>query len=629
MRRLSKILAVATLTFGMTASFTPILAEEVSLISLAQDVSLRVVVSQIKYIEDQGKLSNITIQERKAGCLTENSDSDARTLTLSLEGTRFKFSSLPSVTLEDGYVGMASPKVEYLDSSRKVIGITMPQNSTLSKKGKIILSGIGVQGLSSSTGDVYIKVGTLADEEEYSEVLVARVADYGVTLSPAREYSLTSGGSQNITFSVKEIMPDSLASGKTLEFTLDKGYFKADKSGKIEGGSIYLNGENVTAQTNLYGYDENGYIKSFEIQVPRLNSSNINTLTFKNFEVCAGLKDSGKITLSVSGRGIEEETSAVLGEIDSGADIKIQGVSAAVGVKRQTGGSITISEQGRRDLELGYINIDFEGSPYVNFIREPNVEVVSGDLGIKALGWSNTKDNRYVLRVTKKSKQPSTIKISNFTYSVTDTAPDGQYGVDISGSAISPENEDASIHFDRFMTISEVADNTSNSSDIDYTNPNNNPYNNPYDTSNNNGTGIMNGSSTSNNNVGNWMGTHITQFVLNSPTYTVNGVVNQMDAVPFAKDGRTMVPVRYVAVAAGIDDDNITYKNGIITIKGDKTIYLYLNSKVIMVDGKVSTMATEPVVINQRTYVPVAEIAKVLDLKVDWNSATQTATFMK
>ena len=30
------------------------------------------------------------------------------------------------------------------------------------------------------------------------------------------------------------------------------------------------------------------------------------------------------------------------------------------------------------------------------------------------------------------------------------TAPDGQYGVDISGSAISPENEDASIHFDRF-----------------------------------------------------------------------------------------------------------------------------------------------------------------------------------
>ena len=90
-----------------------------------------------------------------------------------------------------------------------------------------------------------------------------------------------------------------------------------------------------------------------------------------------------------------------------------------------------------------------------------------------------------------------------------------------------------------------------------------------------------------------------------------------------------MVPVRYVAVAAGIDDDNITYKNGIITIKGDKTIYLYLNSKVIMVDGKVSTMATEPVVINQRTYVPVAEIAKVLDLKVDWNSATQTATFMK
>lgn len=40
-------------------------------------------------------------------------------------------------------------------------------------------------------------------------------------------------------------------------------------------------------------------------------------------------------------------------------------------------------------------------------------------------------------------------------------------------------------------------------------------------------------------------------------------------------------------------------------------------------------MVTEPVVISQRTYVPVAEIANILGLKVEWNQGTQTAIFTK
>lgn len=670
MRRLSKILVVATLVFGMASSFTPILAEEVSLISLTQDISLRVSVDQIKDIDDKGSLSKITIEERKAGCLVESSDSNERTLSLSLEGTRFTFSKLPNVILEEGYTGMALPRVEYLDSSRKVIGITMPRNKSIQKKGKMILSGIELQGLSSSTGDVFIKVGSLANEEENSEILVARVADYGLTISPAKNYQLTAGGSKNVTFSIKEIMPGSLKSGKNLELTLDKGHFKADRSGSIDGGSIYLNGVDVTSKVNLDGYDVNGYINSFEIQVPQLDNNKINTLTFKDFEVCTGINELGNVTLCVTGGGSQEETSAVLGEVDKGVDIKIQGVNAALGKKKQKGGSITISEQAGRDLELGYIQLDFEGSPYVEFTKDPEVDVISGDLGVKAVGWSNTTKNRYVLKVTKRSKHPSTIKISDFTYSVSDTAPDGKYGVDIGGSAISPDNEAAERHFDHFMTIGEGKEDDSNGGYMDatypypYNNPNynesntnsntigytfddpasnpsyniyNNPYNNPNNsvgamtgssTSNNN-VGVMTGSSTSNHNIGNWMGTQMTQFVLNSSTFTVNGVPNEMDAVPFAKEGRTMVPIRYVAIAAGINDEDITYKDGMITIKAGKTIYLYLNSKKMVIDGKVVTMATKPVVMSRRTYVPVAEIAKALDLKVDWDSITQTATFTK
>lgn len=609
--KFKKLIAVSTLAFSLNAGIYPIVAAEMSLISLANDISLRVTVDEVKYIEEQGRLADITIQERSAGCLSQSRDSDERTLTLSLEGTRFTFSSLPKVTLSNGYLGMATPKVEYLDSSQKVIAITMPRNSGQVAKGQMTLSGIGVKGLSSSTGDLYIKVGCLADEEEYSEILAAKIAEYGVTLKPARDYSLTAGGSQNVTFAVTEIMPDSLSGGRSLEVSLDKGYFKSDASGNIDGGSIYLNGNNITSQTNMYGYDENGYITSFEIDLPEINQNKINTLTFKNFEVCAGIKESGTIQLTVGGRGVQEPVSAPLADIDSGADISITPVSAAVGVKRQVGGAVTISEQGKRNLELGYINIEFEGSPYVNFTKIPNVEVTSGDLEVKTVGWSNNADNKLVLRVTKKSTVASTIRVSDFTFTVEDTAPNGTYGVDISGSAISPEDSSAAVHFDNFMSISEIADS---------------PYN-PY---NNSGSTNVNTNTNTNNNTTIWTGeSQVTQFAVGSKNYTVNGIINQMDAAPFAQDGRTMVPVRYVAVAAGIDDDDITYKNGIITIAGEKIIYMYLNSKVIMVDGVVSTMATQPVVINQRTYVPVAEIAKVLDLEVDWNQSTQTATFIK
>lgn len=603
MKKFKEVLMMSTIILAMSTPKYNVMAEEMSLIQVAEDISLRVIVDEINYIETEGQLADITIQERSIGALTESRDSDERTLVFSLEGTNYEFSKLPKVSLSGGFSKLSVPEVEYAWEKGKenpqVIYITMPRNSSLTSKGQMTLSNIEVRASELKTGELNLKIGRLA-EETYTKVKVAQVAKYGVHIEGEKRYSLTAGGSKEISFDVEEELPDTFVSGRKMEISIDKGFFKTDIRGNIIVGDIYLNNSRITHKVTLEPYEEGGVVKSFTMILPELNTTKRNVISFEGLELGAGLEDQGKIILAVGGRALPEEASTVIADIDIGTTIQIKKINAAVGVKKQVGGVITISEQDRKSLELGYIEIRFEGSPYISYTKVPNVEVTKGDLGLKVMGWSDKEDNVLLLKVTKKSTKPSTIMISDFTFNVSNTAPDGTFGVSVGGEAISPDDEQGEMKFSDFMKVSEFGDNSG---------------------SNNN--------NSNNNSNGNNSSERVTKFVLGSKTYFVNGKANEMDAVPFSQDGRTMVPVRYVAVAAGIDDDDITFKDGVINIEGDKNIQLYLGSRLIMVDGKPSTMVTEPVVINQRTYVPVAEIANILGLKVEWNQGTQTAIFTK
>jgi len=48
-------------------------------------------------------------------------------------------------------------------------------------------------------------------------------------------------------------------------------------------------------------------------------------------------------------------------------------------------------------------------------------------------------------------------------------------------------------------------------------------------------------------------------FTIGSTTYTVNGVAHQMDVAPVIINGRTLLPIRYVAYGMGIPDKDIQY----------------------------------------------------------------------
>ncbi len=120
-------------------------------------------------------------------------------------------------------------------------------------------------------------------------------------------------------------------------------------------------------------------------------------------------------------------------------------------------------------------------------------------------------------------------------------------------------------------------------------------------------------------------------FTIGEKNYYVDGDPYQMDVSPYLMNpGYTMIPIRYVALAFGVDDKDISYGHGTAFIRyGDKNIELTVNVSQARVNGAAIKMQAPPVVKDGRIYIPIGEIAKLLGIQKQWNPTTQTAIFMK
>lgn len=116
---------------------------------------------------------------------------------------------------------------------------------------------------------------------------------------------------------------------------------------------------------------------------------------------------------------------------------------------------------------------------------------------------------------------------------------------------------------------------------------------------------------------------------------TVNGVhtVTLMDVAAQIMNNRTMLPIRYVAEALGF---NVAW------IKETRTVVIYdikykveipVDSNLIIVNGVSYESDVKPQLVNNRTLLPIANIARALGLKdgtdILWNPTTRQATVIR
>lgn len=119
--------------------------------------------------------------------------------------------------------------------------------------------------------------------------------------------------------------------------------------------------------------------------------------------------------------------------------------------------------------------------------------------------------------------------------------------------------------------------------------------------------------------------TRTVNLQINDPDMTINGEVSKLDSPPVIENGRTLVPVRAVveALEGNVDWDSTTKTATLTNSKGDE-VKLTINSNTAYYNGKAEELDAAPVIINERTMLPIRFVAESFGYTTDWNAADKS-----
>jgi inhibitor of cysteine peptidase len=121
---------------------------------------------------------------------------------------------------------------------------------------------------------------------------------------------------------------------------------------------------------------------------------------------------------------------------------------------------------------------------------------------------------------------------------------------------------------------------------------------------------------------------HNASFVINQATFTADGEARAMDTAPFVENGRTYVPVRYLAYALGIPENGVNWDNPTqsVTISSadGKVITITAGRAALTVNGREQPMDAIPIIREERMFIPVRWVAQALGYEVSWVETDST-----
>ena len=445
--------------------------------------------------------------------------------------------------------------------------------------------------------------------------------------------AIVGGRIEDVKFEIGELVEDSIIGGREFEMTLENGHFdyktllkEYGKSGdtlvkdskgneeedhyvsveldveKLMAADIITEAEfdyNGKKDINLiekiyFDEDKDGEIIPETLIVELNENAQVNKEEDKmKFEipVCVSIenREKEKVTLTASGRALENEVSATIATITNPFTVTTEQAVLKVGLQGQVSGAITLTETDKEMFSKGDMKFaikDNDESVGI-YLTDVTVETSGGIKGTSSEVTEGKKGN-VTVTLNRSSKEAASITLKDMKFTTDRTVPQGTYDLEITGPAIDEDGHELVLK--DFIKIS-----TANTEEI---------------TTN----GLAKGTAS---------------FVIGSSNYTLNGQTVEMDAPSYIQNpGYTMVPVRYVANAFGVSESNILFGKGTVTLfAGERTISLTAGSNIAVVNGNNVTMATAVVIKDGRTYVPASQIASLLGIKSTWDSATKTATF--
>jgi hypothetical protein len=282
----------------------------------------------------------------------------------------------------------------------------------------------------------------------------------------------------------------------------------------------------------------------------------------------------------------------LMGYMIAGAE-EVATPSLTIGLPEQSINDITLTESAP-EIFAAPGQILLKAPAGVTFSATPIVTVTDGDLQIDASGvgidTTSANEGLILIKVKSSSNKPSTIKISSLKLTIDRTVPEGDIFLKVGGSSLIENNIDAFPNSDWVTEIAVAKVITPAPEDTKTT----------------------------------------TVFKIDDPKYTVNNVEKNSDVAPYIKEARTYLPLRLVAEAVGISDDNIIWnanEQSVILLKGGRSVKLVIGNSVMIINGMPITIDAAPEIVEPGcTMLPLRAVAQALDCYVQWDATTQTVT---
>jgi len=112
-------------------------------------------------------------------------------------------------------------------------------------------------------------------------------------------------------------------------------------------------------------------------------------------------------------------------------------------------------------------------------------------------------------------------------------------------------------------------------------------------------------------------------------TVKINGQPVFTDTNPYIKQNRTYVPLRFIAEAFNMEVLWVQEEKKAVVKNDEICLEVWIGSNKLLVNGEEKIMDVMVEGVNGRTMVPVRFIAEVLDYAVNWNNMTASVEIIK
>ncbi|WP_458121106.1 stalk domain-containing protein [Paenibacillus sp. Z6-24] len=442
-----------------------------------------------------------------------------------------------------------------------------------------------------------------------SSLVVGTYGQYGGGVTVASPTTVVAGQDEQQVgdIVVKEAVAGSFIAGRTVTLQLPEG---------ARWQSVYEDGENVTGTTGSID-TANGLVapnitytgtdgRTLRMTFPAQNTSNnAGSVTLRDVEIAVQPGFTGDLNATVAGSqgltGTVKLATAVssvsLTATNATYNIAIGTDNAAIGdltLKEGAAGALTDDDNGLVEILL---------PAGVTFGSTPTVSVTSGDLRIRnvSVDTYNNSGTQGVLRfyVDSESTTASTVAITGVNLRIDRTVPQGEIIAKVQGDAAANTayhgvNGVTDVWRDSYRYAAQAAIATIGTA--------------PADQTDNAVTAI---------------------YTIGSTAYSVNGTTRTAEVAPYVENGRTYLPVRYVAEALGVSQANILFDKAtsmVTLIKGDRVVQLKLKTNQLTINGSTINMDVKAVTKANRTVLPIAWVGKALDATVQYDAAAKTVT---